>query len=82
MESSRLRFGSGPSPGRTSTAGGIFERELELVFAFLEAECKRLLRVLHLLQSWFLFNGYILLEGTLSCEPNQNLDVSDLWLDL
>jgi hypothetical protein len=29
-----------------------------------------------------LYNHCILFEGPISCERYQNLDVSDLWLDL
>jgi hypothetical protein len=55
----------------------------EQTCVLLQAEYRTLrCEALKLREPSLLFNDRILLEGPLSCERDQNVDVSDLWLDL
>jgi len=60
------------------TMGGWCER----ASVFLQAKYHIAWRAAKHCECRFFFGACILFEGPLSCEIDQNMDVSDLWMDL
>ncbi|NDP37495.1 MAG: hypothetical protein GZ093_01885 [Rhodoferax sp.] len=54
----------------------------ERASVFLQAKYRIAWRAAKSLQMPLFFDACILFEGFLTCEIDQNMDVSDLWMDL